>query len=74
MKFDHTDDLLTLVDSVPKPERKVPVTGHEGLKEYERGTRKFLNEVGHWHADGERRTWIRGPVAECPNIRRARTR
>jgi len=40
--------------------------GHAGLKDYERGTTRFLGETGHWHAlpNGGRR-WIKGPASAC---------
>ena len=72
MKFDTTDDLLALVSARPEPQ---PVrTGHEGLAEHERGTKRWLKEIGHWHATeiGGRR-WVKGPVASCELVRKTRT-
>ena len=46
-------------------------TGHEDLKEYERGTTTFLGEVGHWHAtEIGGRQWIKVPASECPAVRK----
>lgn len=40
---------------------------HEGLKEYERGTKTWIGQIGHWHVinKGAGRRWVKGPVTEC---------
>ena len=39
---------------------------HEGLAPYERGTQKWIGQIGHWHVtDINGRRWIKGPVSDC---------
>ena len=46
---------------------------HTGLKDYERGTQTWIGQVGHWHVIGkDRRRWIKGSVADCPEVVRIR--
>lgn len=42
---------------------------HAALKDYERGTKTWLRQIGHWHVtpQGGRR-WIKGSVGECPDV------
>jgi hypothetical protein len=64
--------LMLVANRPPAPKQIDP---HAGLAPYERGTVKWIGEVGHWHVtEVNGRRWIKGPVVSCPDVRRARAR
>ena len=72
MKFNSPAEMLALVSALPAPAR-VPV-GHAGLAEHERGTTRWIGEVGHWHStETGGRQWVKGPVASCDLVKRLRS-